>query len=221
MFTGLIEDIGTIRRLQKTRNGMSLVLASRLAGQNIQPGESISVNGVCLTVTDCDKDDFRADAVPETLRRTNLGSLKPGDRVNLERAIKADGRFGGHLVTGHIDGTGVISDMLSEGNAIRFTIEADASILRYLVPKGSVGLDGISLTVSSVSPETFSVEIIPFTLRHTTLSFKKPGDKVNIECDMLGKYVEKFLGRDNPSREEPELRPGIDLDFLKKHGFAE
>jgi len=221
MFTGLIEDTGTVRRLQKTRNGMSLVVASRLAGQHLQPGESISVNGVCLTVTDCDKDGFRADAVPETLRRSNLGSLKPGDKVNLERAMKADGRFGGHLVTGHIDGTGLISEMTPEGNATHLTIVADAALLRYIIPKGSVGLDGISLTVSSVSPDDFCVEVIPFTLRHTTLSLKKPGDRVNIEGDMLGKYVEKFLGKNSPSKEGPEVRPGMDMDFLKKHGFAD
>ncbi|RMF90974.1 MAG: riboflavin synthase, partial [Nitrospinota bacterium] len=176
-------------------------------------GESIAVNGVCLTVVDCATASFQVEVSPETLRRTNLGALRVGDGVNLERALRLGDRLGGHYVTGHIDGTGTVTHKVAEGNALNYTIRTGSEILRYIVAKGSIAVDGISLTVVSVGEASFSVTIIPHTARMTTLGKKGPGDTVNIECDLLGKYVEKFLRN---GRREAE---GISRSFLAEHGY--
>ena len=158
-------------------------------------GDSIAVNGVCLTVTKLAEDGFWADVMPETFSRSNLGELTAGSRANLERAMAADGRFGGHIVSGHIDGKGKITKIQNDGNAVRFWIAADKAILRLIVEKGSIAVDGISLTVVSVSDEDFSISIIPHTLGETTLGSKRVGDSVNLENDIIGKYVERLLGK--------------------------
>ena len=190
MFTGIIEELGTIKDL--SAGGSIRILADRvLEGTNI--GDSIAVNGICLTVTELNGDGFTADVMPETLKRTSLSLLRRGDKVNLERAMAADGRFGGHIVSGHIDGTGKIREYKKDGNAVWVTISADDDILRLVVEKGSIAIDGISLTVAEVTDTYFKVSIIPHTAGETTLLLKNTGDPVNLETDIVGKYVEKLL----------------------------
>ncbi|MDE5584700.1 MAG: riboflavin synthase [Ruminococcus sp.] len=179
---------------------------------DVRIGDSIAVNGVCLTVVEFGKNFFCADVMNETFKRSSLGSLRNGSPVNLERAMSACGRFGGHIVSGHIDGTGVISDMKNDGIAIWYTISADNEILRYIVEKGSVAIDGISLTVAEVNGENFSVSIIPHTAENTILAYKKVGDTVNLENDIIGKYVEKFINADKSEK-------GISVGFLAENGF--
>ena len=176
-------------------------------------GDSIATNGVCLTVTGRTADSFTADVMAESLRRSGLGALRPGDTVNLERAMPADGRFGGHIVSGHIDGTGTVQALTPEGDAaVWVTVSAPPALLRYVVEKGSIAIDGISLTVASVDSACFKVSIIPHTGAETTLLRRKPGDTVNLECDVVAKYVEKLM--------QPAEAPGkITLEFLAKHGF--
>ena len=174
-------------------------------------GDSIAVNGVCLTVTAMDDSSFTADVMPETLRRTNLGDLSSMAEVNLERAMAADGRFGGHIVSGHIDGTGTVVSLVHEGNAVVVTIEAKPEILDLIIEKGSICIDGISLTVVAVNKDSFSVSVIPHTGSETTLLDKKRGDKVNLENDVIAKYVQKLLGASKST--------GITMDFLAEHGF--
>lgn len=190
MFTGIIEELGTIKDL--SAGGSIRILADRvLEGTNT--GDSIAVNGICLTVTELNGDGFTADVMPETLKRTSLSLLRRGDKVNLERAMAADGRFGGHIVSGHIDGTGTIREYKKDGNAVWVTISADDDILRLVVEKGSIAIDGISLTVAEVTDTYFKVSIIPHTAGETTLLLKNTGDPVNLETDIVGKYVEKLL----------------------------
>lgn len=190
MFTGIIEELGTIKDL--SAGGNIRILADRvLEGTNT--GDSIAVNGICLTVTELNGDGFTADVMPETLKRTSLSLLRRGDKVNLERAMAADGRFGGHIVSGHIDGTGTIREYKKDGNAVWVTISADDDILRLVVEKGSIAIDGISLTVAEVTDTYFKVSIIPYTAGETTLLLKNTGDPVNLETDIVGKYVEKLL----------------------------
>ncbi len=194
MFTGIIEETGTVRSV--TTSGVSgaiCIQASKVLEGTVL-GDSIAVNGVCLTVTGKTEKTFTADVMAETLRRTNLGTLDNGSPVNLERAMAADGRFGGHIVSGHIDGTGKISQLKKEGNAVWVYITADSAILNLIVEKGSIAIDGISLTVAYVDSEKFAVSVIPHTGKETTLLGKKPGDAVNLENDVLGKYVQKMLG---------------------------
>ena len=187
MFTGIIEEVGTVRRVLSggTAGEISIRAASVLEGTHI--GDSIAVNGVCLTVTGMTGDGFTADVMPETLRRTNLGRLNSDSRVNLERAMAAGGRFGGHIVSGHIDGVGTIRSMRREENAVWVTIAAPTPILRLIVEKGSIAIDGVSLTVAEVTSETFSVSIIPHTGAQTILLSKRPGEQVNLENDVVGK----------------------------------
>ena len=184
--------------------------------EDVHLGDSIAVNGVCLTVTSYSKNVFTADVMNETLKRSSLGSLKNGSEVNLERAMAANGRFGGHIVSGHIDGTGVISDMSKDDIAIWVTISTTAEILRLIVEKGSIAIDGISLTVARVSNTDFAVSVIPHTGANTTLLDKKVGDVVNLENDITGKYIEKLLGL---SKEEKKPESRITKDFLAKYGF--
>ncbi len=193
MFTGIVEEIGTVRSVISGSQSGSLSIRAKKVLENTQIGDSIAVNGVCLTVTKLLSDGFTADVMPESLRRTNLGSLHMGDPVNLERAMAAGGRFGGHIVSGHIDGTGRIAKQTKEQNATWLQITTDAEILRLIVEKGSIAIDGVSLTVARVTATDFSVSIIHHTGSETILLRKRPGDTVNLENDIIGKYVERLL----------------------------
>ena len=216
MFTGIIEETGTVRHVSLHGNSGSIKIGAELVLAGTKTGDSIAVNGVCLTVTTVDTNGFTADVMAETLRRSNLGKLKSGDVVNLERAMSADGRFGGHIVSGHIDGTGTIADLEKEGNATWVYIRTSPDILALIVEKGSIAIDGISLTVAKVSMEEFAVSIIPHTSSHTTLLKKKAGDVVNLENDIVGKYVQRLLGQPQP--EQPH-RSRITEEFLRENGF--
>jgi len=216
MFTGIIEELGKIRFVSLAGDsGKIAVLASKvLEGTKI--GDSIAVNGVCLTVISVEKDGFTADVMAETVRRSNLGQLAAGDSVNLERAMAANGRFGGHLVSGHIDGTGIIKTYKKEGNAVWVTVKTEPEILHLIVEKGSICIDGISLTVAGVGDGDFLVSVIPHTGAGTTLLKKRPGDVVNLENDMVGKYVERLL-KNGDSAEPEEKAGGITMDFLREY----
>ncbi|HJD13582.1 MAG TPA: riboflavin synthase [Candidatus Ruminococcus avistercoris] len=214
MFTGIVEELGTVKQVVSGSAWGQIEIAGREVLEGTKLGDSIAVNGVCLTVTNLRSGSFTADVMAETMRRSNLGSLKKGDQVNLERAMAADGRFGGHMVSGHIDGTGVISQMKQEGNAVWVTVDTSEDLMRLIVEKGSIAIDGISLTVAKEMPGAFQVSIIPHTGEETTLLKKKTGAVVNLENDMIGKYVEKLM------RKEPEGGgSSLTLDFLKQHGF--
>ena len=194
MFTGIIEEIGKVKAITRGANSIRLTIAVKKILDDIHIGDSICTNGVCLTVTTFDNDSYTADVMPETMSRTNFKDLRINDLVNCERAMPANGRFGGHIVSGHIDGTGVISKMTRDDKAIRVKIETRPEILRYIVEKGSITIDGISLTVTDVSSFDFGVSIIQHTQDETTLTKKKIGDTVNLENDIVGKYIEKFVG---------------------------
>lgn len=214
MFTGIVEELGTVKQVVSGSAWGQIEIAGQKVLEGTKLGDSIAVNGVCLTVTNLRSGSFTADVMAETMRRSNLGSLKKGDQVNLERAMAADGRFGGHMVSGHIDGTGVISQMKQEGNAVWVTVDTSEELMRLIVEKGSIAIDGISLTVAKEMPGAFQVSIIPHTGEETTLLKKKTGAVVNLENDMIGKYVEKLM------RKEPEGGgSSLTLDFLKQHGF--
>lgn len=211
MFTGIIEDIGIIASIKKMGGRWELSLKTALPSVSIKEGDSICVDGVCLTATKISGNVFSADASLETLNLTTLKDKKGGQKVNLERAMIADGRFGGHLVTGHIDGIGTIVDIRKEGDSTRLTVEVPASLARYIVRKGSIAIDGISLTVNEQRDNTFTVNIIPYTVSQTTIADKNLRDSINIETDIIGKYVENFLVKDKGK--------GIDKDFLYRHGY--
>jgi len=215
MFTGLIQELGEVRKLARQGDSASLQIASRLVKDDLQLGESIAVNGVCLTVTAWDGEQFIADVSPETLRRSTLGSLRPNQTVNLERALRLCDRLGGHLVSGHIDCVGTLRRRIQDQNAVRFEFAVAPPALRYLVEKGSVAVDGISLTVNRVTAEGFEVTIIPHSLEQTTLRLRREGDQVNIETDLLGRYVERLLQEGKTGT----AAPGISLEFLAKNGF--
>ena len=221
MFTGIIEEKGRIRYIQLGGDSGVLAVKARkvLEGTNI--GDSIAVNGVCLTVTSLQPDGFTADVMAETIRRSNLGKCKAGSYVNLERAMAADGRFGGHIVSGHIDGTGIIRSMIREENAVWISIGTSKQILKLIVEKGSICIDGVSLTVAKVDEEGFQVSVIPHTGEETTLLEKEPGAFVNLENDMIGKYVEKLLVIQNNEEpnEEKQKKSGITMEFLEQFGF--
>ncbi len=194
MFTGIIEELGTIRNLDIQGQSGKIRIGCKKVLQGTRIGDSIAVNGICLTVTEIEGETFAADVMAETVRRSALSGMGAGDRVDLERAMPAYGRFGGHIVSGHIDGVGVIRDIRREENAVWFIIGAPARILRYVIEKGSVAIDGISLTVAGVDSETFRVSIIPHTMQETRLGVVRVGDTVNLENDPVGKYVERLLG---------------------------
>ena len=216
MFTGIVEEMGAITVLGKTLAGTKLtILASTVMG-DLKLGDSVSVNGACLTVVSRSDRDFSVEVSPETLSVTTLGLLNPGTPVNLERAMRLNERIGGHLVAGHVDGVGVIRSRHQEANAIIFAIEAPQNILRYCVVKGSVTVDGISLTINDVSEHGFSVAIIPHTAKVTTLGLKQVNDPVNLESDLIGKYVERLL---QERGQLPKPTISIDKDYLQKRGL--
>ena len=211
MFTGIVEEIGTVCEVKRNGNNSYIRIIAEKVLSDVHIGDSIAVNGVCLTVTRHDGNVFQADVMNETLNRSSLGSLRNGSKVNLERAMSAEGRFGGHIVSGHIDGTGKITDIKNDGIAIWYTISAKPEIMRYIVEKGSVAIDGISLTVARVTENNFSVSIIPHTAEQTILSLKKIGDIVNLENDIIAKYVEKLI--------VPPKKNGVTLELLAQTGF--
>lgn len=219
MFTGIIEEMGEIVSIQKASVSAILSIQASKVLEGTQIGDSIAVNGICLTVTTIRGQVFTADVMAETLRRSSLGKLTKGSKVNLERAMAADGRFGGHIVSGHIDGTGVIASMKREENAVWVEITTSYELLRYIVEKGSIAIDGISLTVAALTDSSFSVSLIPHTGQETTLLSKKPGDPVNLENDIVGKYVERFLTMLSEPDQSTDKK-GVDLEFLAEHGFC-
>lgn len=214
MFTGIIEEMGLVKRIDRGSKSCILEIQCNEVLTDAKIGDSIATNGVCLTVTTMSSNSYTADVMPETLNKSSLGELKIGDRVNLERAMVANGRFGGHIVSGHIDGTGYIEKTMQDDNAIWYTIAADSSLLKYIVKKGSIAIDGISLTVADVSERNFKVSIIPHSQSKTNLQFKKTGAIVNLECDIIGKYVEKLM-----DYKKEEEKSNITEAFLIQNGF--
>lgn len=217
MFTGLVEEVGNVKGIMDGAKSSKIIIHCVKIMNGIKLGDSIAVNGVCLTVTGFTKEDFTVDVMAETLRKTNLGSLKKGSSVNLERALQLGERFGGHIVSGHIDDRGKIVSKLEEDIATWVKIKINKNLLRYIVDKGSVAVDGISLTVAQTEDDYFMVSLIPHTKGETTLHHKKIGEEVNIECDVIGKYVEKLMIK---SDEENSDKRGITTDFLKENGFV-
>lgn len=218
MFTGIIEEIGQIKNIRKTAQDYEVTIAAQKVLTDVQLGDSISVNGICLTVTSFTAASFQVDVMPETIKATNLGQLASGSPVNLERAMSANGRFGGHFVSGHIDMTGEIVERKQVANAIYFWIRTRTDMLKYIVPKGSVAVDGISLTVVDVLEDRFSISIIPHTLTETVLGFRKAGDQVNIECDMLAKYMDRLL-QARGKEQNQQGSSGLTMQHLIQHGF--
>ena len=192
MFTGLIEDVGTVAELEPGEDGTRLRIATRLAGE-LEPGDSVAVNGVCLTATEADRAGFEAEAMNQTLRLTSLGPLQPGDRVNLELAIRAGDRLGGHFVQGHVDGTAEVTEAEDDGFARRLRVRLNSGLLGGVVERGSIALDGVSLTVSGLGGDWIEVSLVPETLHRTNLGEAAPGRKLNIECDLVGKYVQRLM----------------------------
>ena len=216
MFTGIIEEVGVIKSIRMGAESAVITIEADKVMEDIHLGDSIALNGVCLTVTSFDSHTYCVDIMHESLKRTNLGMMKGGSRVNLERAMPADGRFGGHIVAGHVDGTGIVTSMEKDDNAVWIYVRTEPSVLKYIVEKGSITIDGISLTVAKVDAQSFAVSVIPHTGTHTTLLEKKPGDTVNLETDIIGKYVEKLL---NFKDSEEKPASNITMDFLRSQGF--
>ena len=215
MFTGIIEETGRIRQISRGSKSVKLNIEASLVLEDSKVGDSISTNGICLTVVEMDNRSFTVDVMAETLRRSSLNNMTTGSRVNLERALRLSDRLGGHLLSGHVDGLGVIRDITTEDIARVIRVDATPELLRYIVPKGSIAIDGVSLTVVDVDEKSFSVSIIPHTATVTTLLGKQPGDAVNLETDMIAKYVEKLLKK-SPSEHGKE---DINMEFLHQHGF--
>jgi len=222
MFTGLIEEVGVLRGVSAGGEMMVLKIAASVIMDDLKIGDSVSVNGVCLTATTLGDQFFTVDVMPQTYRNSNLKELRTGSKMNLERAMAAGGRFGGHIVQGHVDGTGTIKSVKRDQNAMVFEVTPDhTSLFKYIIPKGSITIDGISLTVVNTTPSAFTVSIIPHTLGETVLAHKKGGDSVNIECDVLGKYVDHLLHYGSAAQnEEPGKTTGISRDFLAANGFV-
>ena len=211
MFTGIIEEIGEVFQIQQGAKSLKIKIKASKVIEDVSVGDSIAVNGICLTVCEFNDNTFSADVMAETIRKSSMSGLKMGSRVNLERAMSANGRFGGHIVSGHIDGIGKIENIKPEDNAIWFTISTTKDLSKYIVKKGSIAIDGISLTVAEVKGDIFKVSIIPHTAKETILSIKKSGDVVNLECDIVGKYIEKLINRGETS--------SITKEFLALHGY--
>lgn len=224
MFTGLIEEIGALKRAYKQGEAMVMIIEAERILKDVAIGDSIAVNGVCLTVTEFGGRSFTVDVMPQTYRHTNLKDIRPGESLNLERAMMAGGRFGGHIVQGHADGIGGIASRRSDANAVVFTVRPqDEALMRYVIPQGSVTIDGISLTVVEAERDSFSVSIIPHTLKETALQHKDAGSSVNIECDVLGKYVDHLLhfkgGGQSGSRSGKPNESKLSAAFLAENGF--
>ena len=213
MFTGIIEEIGTVKEVRHGHRSAVVTISAEKVLSGTSIGDSIAVNGVCLTVIAMDDDSFSADATPETISRSSLGQMHRGSRVNLERAMAADGRFGGHIVMGHIDGTGKVSRVIKDDNSVLLSIEAAPELMRYIIEKGSIAIDGISLTVAEVWESGFTVSVIPHTASATTIGWMVAGTTVNLETDIIGKYAEKFL------MPEKRSRKGITAEMLSEYGF--
>ena len=215
MFTGIIEEIGTIRGISRGSSSFVLDIGCREVLKGSKEGDSIAVNGVCLTVTSLTGNGFTADVMPETVHRSNISLMRQGSCVNLERAMAADGRFGGQIVSGHVDGMGMIREIREDVNAVWYTVEAEPALLRYIVEKGSITIDGISLTVAYVDRTCFKVSIIPHTRKITTLGRRRVKDVVNLENDIIGKYVEKLMLPAEEEKKESRLTE----EFLRSNGF--
>lgn len=215
MFTGIIEELGTVKKMKHaSEQSVDMTIGSTKVLEDVHVGDSISVNGICLTVTHFSSNDFQVDVMPETIKSTSLNALTEGSKVNLERSMSANGRFGGHFVSGHVDGTGKITRKQKQENAIYYDIEIPEELTKYFLLKGSVAVDGISLTIFNVDQNTFTISLIPHTVSETILGAKKQGDIVNIECDMLAKHVQNLLNNQLGSQKE-----GINQAFLKNNGF--
>ena len=218
MFTGIIEEMGKLKKIQRGADSARLTIEGDVVLGDVKLGDSIAVNGICLTVAHFNERFFDVDVMAETLRKTNLEELKPGDRVNLERALRVGDRLGGHIVSGHIDGVGAIVCQQKEDIAVLTEIRAPAEVMKYIVKKGSVAIDGISLTVVDCTDDKFRVSLIPHTAKLTTLGYKKPGHRVNLESDIIGKYVERLMGfQAHGGSKEPTSR--LTLESLAKNGF--
>jgi riboflavin synthase len=214
MFTGIIEELGEVNNIKRGNKAIVLTIKANKVVEDVELGDSIATNGVCLTVTDFSETEFKVDVMPETMRKSSLGELNVGDQVNLERALKLSDRLGGHLVSGHIDGIGKITDKQREDNAILITITPDPELLKNIIAEGSIAIDGISLTVAELNSDSFVVSIIPHTNEVTTLPHKNIGDVVNLETDMIGKYVKRMM-----QFEEKQENKDIDMKKLKDNGF--
>lgn len=211
MFTGIIEEMGMVQAVRKQGISFQVEIAAKTIMDDVKLGDSIAVNGVCLTVSKLLKEGFMADVMAETVRKSGLKDIKPGSKVNLERAMAANGRFGGHIVSGHIDGTGEIQEVKREENAVWLQISAPQTLMKYIVEKGSIAVDGVSLTVARLTKTSFSVSLIPHTGKETILLTKGIGDVVSLESDIIGKYVEKLMNQ--------ERNTTITMDFLSQNGF--
>ncbi|MCZ0754578.1 riboflavin synthase [Anoxybacillus sp. J5B_2022] len=215
MFTGIIEEVGTVEQMKQAGEAIVFTIGANKILTDVKLGDSIAVNGVCLTVTSFTSRTFTVDVMPETVRATSLRTLARGAKVNLERAMAANGRFGGHFVSGHVDGVGEIIRKEPVANAVYYEIKVPKSLRKYMILKGSVAVDGTSLTIFGLTDDTFTISLIPHTRAETILGDKQVGDIVNIECDVIGKYVEQFLRQ----KEEEKTSPAITLEFLEKHGY--
>lgn len=218
MFSGIVEEMGVVKSLVPGLAGARLSILAGTVLKDLQLGESVSVSGACLTAAEVGETDFAVDVSVETLGVTTLGTLTAGAAVNLERALTLNDHLGGHLVTGHVDGTGILRERTQAGNTLLLTLEMPEPILRYCIPKGSITVDGVSLTINSVSENGVSVAIIPHTAKVTTLGIKQPGDAVNLESDLIGKYVERLL--QNSGKLPEKAAPAIDRDYLQKRGLT-
>lgn len=217
MFTGLVAELGTVQRLARQGNSYHLTVGAKKVLENLKIGDSVAVNGACLTVVRMDDSGFTADVMPETVRLTNIGSLQPGSRVNLERTLRLCDGLDGHIVSGHVEGLGTISEQRPEGIAVVVTISTPPELLKYIIKKGSIAIDGISLTVTEVTDTSFSVSLIPHTAKETTLGLKKVGDSVNLETDILGKYVERMLTWNQKQEGKTDT---LDMNMLLENGFV-
>jgi riboflavin synthase len=222
MFTGIIEEVGTVSGVERREDAYVIMISAAKVLEDAQVGDSIAVNGTCLTVTTMGSGRFSADVMPETLKATALQQIQPGTKVNLERAMPANGRFGGHIVSGHVDGVGTVSNLRKVANAVYYDINTPRHLLRYMIPKGSIAVDGISLTIVDVTEKHFSISVIPHTLQHTNLQTVKPGHLVNLETDMLAKYVERLVAGadDKNASEQQKDTPRLTRETLSAHGYV-
>lgn len=217
MFTGIVEEIGELKKIRKGAKSSELTIIADKVLEDTKIGDSIMTSGICLTVTSMTDNQFTVDVMSETLNRTSLGDMSSGSKINLERALNLQTRLGGHMVSGHIDRTGIITAFRKDDNAVWVTVKTPSELLRYIIEKGSIAIDGISLTVAAVSDEDFQVSIIPHTAEETTLLQHDVGDKVNLEVDLIGKYVEKLLGL---SSQKDVKKTALTESFLKDNGFS-